>query len=111
VDALISTNPPGFIPREITNLLEKSFEWNVSFTESTIIYISVSFQVNAIVGVSRPGGSLSRRVNVAACPSPDGSSAWASAKGGSEVAGDGRERGGNPAAFVFVPRPGRVRLQ
>ena len=28
------------------------------------------------------GGSLSRRVNVAACPSPDGSSAWASAKGG-----------------------------
>jgi hypothetical protein len=57
------------------------------------------------------GGSLSRRVNVAACPSPDGSSAWASAKGGSEVAGDGRERGGNPAAFVFVPRPGRVRLQ
>jgi hypothetical protein len=50
-------------------------------------------------------------VNVAACPSPDGSSAWASVKGGSEVAGDGRERGGNPAAFVFVPRPGRVRLQ
>jgi hypothetical protein len=46
-----------------------------------------------------------------ACPSPDGSSAWASAKGGSEAAGDGRERGGNPAAFVFVPRPGRVRLQ
>lgn len=28
------------------------------------------------------GGSLSRRVNVAACPSPDGSSARASAKGG-----------------------------
>ena len=28
------------------------------------------------------GGSLGRRVNVAACPSPDGSSAWASAKGG-----------------------------
>jgi hypothetical protein len=22
-----------------------------------------------------------------------------------------RERGGNPAAFVFVPRPGRVHLQ
>jgi hypothetical protein len=56
------------------------------------------------------GGSLSRRVS-AACPSPDGSSAWASVKGGSEVAGDGRERGGNPAAFVFVPRPGRVHLQ
>jgi hypothetical protein len=27
-------------------------------------------------------------------------------EGGSEVAEDGRERGGNPAAFVFVPRPG-----
>jgi hypothetical protein len=32
-------------------------------------------------------------------------------EGGSEVAGDGHERGGNPAAFVFVPRLGRVRLQ
>jgi hypothetical protein len=65
-----------------------------------------------LVGVSRPGGPSGRRVSVAACPSPDGSSAWASAKGGrSEAAGDRRERGENPAAFVFVPRPGRVRLQ
>ena len=64
-----------------------------------------------LVGVPRPGGPLGRRVSVAACPSPDGSGARASAKGESEVAGDGRERGGNPAAFVFVPRPGRVRLQ
>jgi hypothetical protein len=32
-------------------------------------------------------------------------------EGGRKVAGYGRERGGNPAAFVFVPRPGRVRLQ
>jgi hypothetical protein len=55
------------------------------------------------------GGPSGRRVS-AACPSPDGSSAWA--KGGeSEAAGVRRERGGNPAAFVFVPRPGRVRLQ
>jgi hypothetical protein len=57
------------------------------------------------------GGSLGRRVNVAVCPSLDGSSARASAKGGERAAGDRRERGGNPAAFVFVPRPGRVRLQ
>jgi hypothetical protein len=57
------------------------------------------------------GGSLGRRVNVATCPSLDGSSERASAKGESEAAGDRRERGGNPAAFVFVPRPGRVRLQ
>jgi hypothetical protein len=32
-------------------------------------------------------------------------------EGGKEAAGDGRERDGNPAAFVFVPRPGRVHLQ
>jgi hypothetical protein len=60
---------------------------------------------------SETRGSLSQRMNVAACPSLDGSSARASAKGGSEAAGDRRERGGNPAAFVFVPRPGQVRLQ
>jgi hypothetical protein len=35
----------------------------------------------------------------------------AAREGGRKAAGDGRERGGNPAAFVFVPRPGRVRLQ
>jgi hypothetical protein len=63
------------------------------------------------VDVSRPGGVPKPTSECAACPSPDGSSTWASAKGGSEVAGVGRERGGNPAAFVFVPRPGRVRLQ
>jgi hypothetical protein len=57
VDTLISTNPPGFIPREITDLLEKSFEWNVSFTESTIIYGSVSFQVNAI-NAEMDGGNM-----------------------------------------------------
>ena len=38
----------------------------------------------------KTGGSLGRRVNVAACPSPDGSSARASAKGG--------ERGGRRPA-------------
>ena len=32
-------------------------------------------------------------------------------EGGKKAAEDGRERGVNPAAFVFVPRPGRVRLQ
>jgi hypothetical protein len=32
-------------------------------------------------------------------------------RGEAKVAGDGRERGGNPAAFMFVPRPGPVRLQ
>jgi hypothetical protein len=33
------------------------------------------------------GGPLGRRVSVAACPSPDGSSARASAKGGKERGG------------------------
>jgi hypothetical protein len=70
-----------------------------------------STSVSGGVGVSRPGGSLSRRVNVAACPNLDGSTRGRARRGGSEVAGDGRERGENPAAFVFVPRPGRVRLQ
>jgi hypothetical protein len=64
-----------------------------------------------IVSAFRDWGVPKPTSECAACPSPDGSSAWASAKGGSEVAGDGRERGGNPVAFVFVPRPGRVRLQ
>jgi hypothetical protein len=32
-------------------------------------------------------------------------------EGGRKVARDGCERGGNPTTFVFVPRPGRVRLQ
>jgi hypothetical protein len=57
------------------------------------------------------GVSLGRRVKCRRVPQPRWVGARPSAKGGREVAGDGRERGGNPAAFVFVPRPGRVRLQ
>jgi hypothetical protein len=41
---------------------------------------SLTFK-GVLVGVSRPGGPLGRRVSVAACPSPDGSSTRASAKG------------------------------
>jgi hypothetical protein len=48
--------------------------------------------------------------DVAACPSPDGS-ARDRARRGEKGGRSERERGGNPAAFVFVPRPGRVRLQ
>ena len=58
------------------------------------------------------GGSLSRRVSVPRAPAQMGRAHGRARRGErSEVAGDGRERGGNPAAFVFVPRPGRVRLQ
>jgi hypothetical protein len=56
------------------------------------------------------GGSLDRRVNCRRVPQRRWVGARRSAKGG----GSRREtgvRGGNPAAFVFVPRPGRVRLQ
>jgi hypothetical protein len=63
------------------------------------------------VGVSRPEvpgpTSECRRV-----PQPRWVEREGEREGGkSEAAGDRRERGGNPAAFVFVPRPGRVRLQ
>jgi hypothetical protein len=60
---------------------------------------------------SETGGSLSRRVKCRCVPQPRWVGARASAKGGSEVAGDVRERGGNSTAFMFVPRLGRVRLQ
>jgi hypothetical protein len=56
------------------------------------------------------GGSLSRRVSVPRAPAQMGRARGRARRGESEVAGDGRERGGDPAAFVFVPRPGRVRL-
>jgi hypothetical protein len=78
----------------------------LNIKRSFILQIIISF-----LSAFRDRGVPKPTSECAACPSPDGSSAWASAKGGSEVAGDGRERGGNPAAFVFVPRPGRVRLQ
>ncbi|KAG2640235.1 uncharacterized protein LOC120663353 isoform X1 [Panicum virgatum] len=49
-DTLIAENPQGFIPNEITRLLEKKFEFNVSFTENTTSSNKVCFQVNAVVG-------------------------------------------------------------
>ena len=57
-------------------------------------------------GVPGPTSKLSPRA-----PAQMGRARGRARRGESEVAGDGRERGGNPAAFVFVPRPGRVRLQ
>jgi hypothetical protein len=51
------------------------------------------------VGVPRPGGPLGRRVSVAACPSPDGSSARASAKEG------GARRPETGVREVGIPRP------
>jgi hypothetical protein len=66
---------------------------------------------NIIVSAFRDRGSLGRRVKCRRVPQPRWVGARPSAKGGREVAGDERERGGNLAAFVFVPRPGQMRLQ
>jgi hypothetical protein len=44
------------------------------------------------------GGSLSRRVSVSRAPAQMGRARGRARRGESEVAGDGRERGGNPAA-------------
>jgi hypothetical protein len=57
------------------------------------------------------GGSLGRRVKMSPRAPAQMGRREAEREGGKEAAGDGRERGGNLAAFVFVPRPGRVRLQ
>jgi hypothetical protein len=57
------------------------------------------------------GGSPGRRVKCRRVPQPRWVGARRSAKGGRRRPERERERGGNPAAFVFVPRPGRVRLQ
>jgi hypothetical protein len=68
----------------------------------------------------RDRGVLEPTSESAACPSPDGSSAWSEREGGKRERGrwpePGREREREretevPTAFVFVPRPGRVRLQ
>jgi hypothetical protein len=63
------------------------------------------------VGVSRPGGPSGRRVSVPRALAQMGRARGRARRGEGEVARDGRERGGNPTAFVFIPRPGRVRLQ
>jgi hypothetical protein len=62
-------------------------------------YIFTQSELNISVGVSRPGGPLGRRVSVAACPSPDGSSARASAKGGEA------RRPETGVREVGIPRP------
>jgi hypothetical protein len=58
------------------------------------------------------GGSLGPTSECRRVPQPRWVEREGEREGGrSEAAGDRRKRGGNPAAFVFVPHPGRVRLQ
>jgi hypothetical protein len=59
---------------------------------------------------SETEGSPCRRVKCRRVPQPR----WVGARRKREGGKEGEEtgvRGGNPAAFVFLPRPGRVRLQ
>jgi hypothetical protein len=67
-------------------------KWAYALVEYDLAY-------EPFVGVPRPGGPLGRRVSVAACPSPDGSSARASAKGG------GARRPETGVREVGIPRP------
>jgi replication factor A1 len=57
-DSLIADNPIGFIPDEITKLLEKTYIWNVSFTDSTIESGNITFQVNAVVAEINDGSAV-----------------------------------------------------
>jgi hypothetical protein len=58
------------------------------------------------------GGSLGPTSECRRVPQPRWVEREGEREGGrSEAAGGRRERGGNLAAFVFVPRPARVRLQ
>lgn len=52
VENLLDQHPAdeAYIPKQITDLLEKQFTWNVSMTDTTISTGSISFQVNNIIG-------------------------------------------------------------
>jgi hypothetical protein len=68
--------------------------------------------IGCYVSAFRDRGSLGPTSECRRVPQPRWVKRVGEREGGrSEAAGDRRERGGNPAAFVFVERPGRVRLQ
>jgi hypothetical protein len=67
--------------------------------------------VAAVEGHELKTPVMDRRVKCRRVPQPRWVSARRSTKGEERQPERERERGGNPAAFVFVPRPGRVRLQ
>ena len=57
-DTLVAENPTDFIPDEITRLLEKTFTWIVSFTDSTTDSGTITLQVNTVVGEVGQRGSI-----------------------------------------------------
>jgi hypothetical protein len=77
---------------------------------TTNLTLSINFVKLGSVGVSKPRGSLDRRVNCRRVPQPRWVDARQNAKGG-EAAGGRQAWEVEPAAFVLAPRPGRVRLQ
>jgi hypothetical protein len=63
------------------------------------------------VGVSKPGGSLDRRVNCRHVPQPRWVDARRNTKGERKQPEGGRRERADPAAFVLAPRLSRVCLQ
>jgi hypothetical protein len=91
----------------ITLSLSKFTFHHLNYNKKHQQIILVQMVMLIIVGVSTPGGSLDRRVNCRRVSQPRWVGARRSTKGGNKETGVK----GKPAAFVFVPRPGRVRLQ
>jgi replication factor A1 len=78
LDILITDNPAGFIPDEITRLMEKVYTFNVSFTDSTIALGNVCFQVKMIVAKIGDGGQVP--ISPSGSQPSSISSAWAASK-------------------------------
>ncbi|AQK61422.1 putative replication protein [Zea mays] len=78
LDILIADNPAGFIPDEITKLMEKVYTFNVSFTDSTIALGNVCFQVNTVVAEIGDGGQVP--ISPSGSQPSSISSAWAASK-------------------------------
>jgi hypothetical protein len=91
----------------ITLSLSKFTFHHLNYNKKHQQIILVQMVMLIIVGVSTPGGSLDRRVNCRRVSQPRWVGARRSTKGGNKETGV-KEK---PAAFVFVLRPGRVRLQ
>jgi hypothetical protein len=64
----------------------------------------------ALVSAFRPRGVPGPTSKLSSCAPAQMGRRETEREGGKKPEGDMRKRG-NPAAFVFVPRPGQVRLQ
>jgi hypothetical protein len=87
------------------------FQFNVSSLLCLCISSSIFHYIHIYVSAFRDRGVLGPTSEISLRAPAQMGRREAEREGGRKVAGDGRDRGGNPTAFVFVPRPGRVRLQ